>query len=278
MVATSIEAARELVKLSEADRDHNVRAQIGILVGKGDNHVLSREEILAITACLLNSGFNANVEQHLYMAETYKSAFVPTVGGALCETVYQIGDDVIGKLGNDETVIKILHFYLLDVHQQYIPVIMGDFYRTCKDREGIELRHPFGDTLIVEPYGTNTCLSLSHLDRKIMLYPQQAGQFAIIDQSRSQIHLPEVLVPVYVQVGDMVYVRGDDDDLWRAEIRVVNCDQKFALGYFYVKHRLWQQNSLWVRESQARAMDRIVFQSIVGIVNGQWHGISWKDI
>ena len=154
---------------------------------------------------------------------------MPTVAGAFSETVYQIGDDVIRKLGNNETVIKILRFYLLNVHQQYIPVIMGDFYRTFRDSESIELRHPFGDTLIVEPYGTNTCPSLSHLSRKIMLYPQQAGQFAIIDQSGSQIRLPKVLVPVYVQVGDMVHVRGGDDkDLWRAKIRVVNYNQKFA--------------------------------------------------
>ena len=69
----------------------------------------------------------------------------------------------------------------------------------------------------------------------------------------------------------MVLVKGDDE-LWRADPSL-----RSAKGYFFVKHRNWNNNQLWVRESLARAMDTIQYKSIVGLVEGQWHGSCWKD-
>ena len=63
-----------------------------------------------------------------------------------------------------------------------------------------------------------------------MLYPYRPGQFAVIDYVRTAMPLPHILVPVYPQIGDMVLVKGDDDELWRAEIRAVDHRLKTAKG------------------------------------------------
>jgi len=188
-------------------------------------------------------------------------------------TLYQLGDHIIVKHSNEELVIKILHIYLVNGENWYVHLIMGDSYKVKKDGANNELRHSFSDTCIVEPFETNACVHLKNVQRKIMLYPVQEGLFAVIDPSRTHIPLPCVLVPVFPQVGDMVLVKGDDDDQhWRAEIRTVDSNLKVACGYFFIKHRLWQHNSLWVRESQGRTMDKIMFKSIIGIAAGHWHG------
>lgn len=133
------------------------------------------------------------------------------------------------------------------------------------------------DGIIVQPSETNFCFLLRDINRKVMLYPYRPAQFAIIDPARTAVLLPHVLVPVYPQIGDVVLVKGDDDELWRAEIRAVDHCLKLARGYFFMKHRNWNVNQLWIRESTARAMDTILCKSIVGLAEGQWHGSCWKD-
>ena len=102
-----------------------------------------------------------------------------------------------------------------------------------------------------------------------MLYPYRPA--------RTTMLLAHILVPSYPQIGDVVVVKGDDDELWRAEIRAVDNRLKSARGYFFVKHRNWNENQLWIRESTARVMDTILYKSIVGLVEGLWHRSCWKD-
>ena len=45
-----------------------------------------------------------------------------------------------------------------------------------------------------------------------MLYPYRSGLFAVIDPGRTVMPLPRILVPIYPQIGDMVLVKGDDDE------------------------------------------------------------------
>lgn len=273
MVATSLQAAKNLVQLFERQEDRVLLRHIQVLIGKGEIHILSREEKIKITECIGNDVRHLDV----FMVESYRSAYVPMQGIAGEGTIYQPGDNIIAEHNNSEVVIKILHIYLVHGQDRYISLLMGDSYKVKKDQSNNDLRHPLSDTPIVEPFETNACLYVRSLKRKIMLYPLEEGLFAVIDPSRTHIPLPQVLVPVFPQIGDMVLVKGDGEDLWRAEIRTIDSDLKVACGYFFIKHRLWNHNSLWVRESQRRAMDRIMYQSIIGIVAGQWHGAAWKD-
>ena len=82
---------------------------------------------------------------------------------------------------------------------------------------------------------------------------------------------------MFPQIGDMLLVKGDNDEIWRAEARSVDHVSQSIKGYFFAKHRNWDVNNLFQRESQRRAMDVIHFNSILGIAEGQWQGPYWKD-
>ena len=212
-----------------------------------------------------------------HMETSFNSAYLPLHNVSCGGAVYKTGNEVSVLQGDDEKVVKIIHFYLLCVETHYISIAIGDRYKSSEDGNGAILRHPLSDSVIVQPSETNVCFLLKDITRKVMLYPYRPGQFAVIDYVRTTMPLPHILVPVYPQIGDMVLVKGDDDELWRAEIRAVDHRLKTARGYFFVKHRRWNDNQLWVRESQARAMDAIHYESIVGLVEGQWNGSCWKD-
>lgn len=99
----------------------------------------------------------------------------------------------------------------------------------------------------------------------------------MIDPDRTIIRLPSIVVPVFPQVGDMALVKGDDNEVWRAEITSVHQETKSVKGYFFIKHRNWNINGLWQRESSRRTLDVIHFRSIVGLAEGEWQGPYWKD-
>ena len=273
MVASSLQAAKNLVKKCEFGRDAT-RANNGVLIGKGDACVVLRDEEPNIETCLFT---NFEIREIPHQATRYKSAYLPlhnVVGGG---TVYKTGNEVIVLQGGDEIVVKIIHFYLL-CETHHISIAIGDRYKSSEDSNGATLRHPMSDGIIVQPSEANFCFLLRDINRKVMLYPYRPAQFAVIDPSRTTMPLPHILVPVYPRISDMVLVKGDDDgELWRAEIRAVDHRLKSARGYFFVKHRNWNENQLWIRESIARAMDTILFKSIVGLVEGHWHGSCWKD-
>lgn len=278
MVASSLQAARKLVERCEFCRDET-RANNGVLIGKGHPHVITREEGPNIETCLTFN--NIDVRETPHMATMYKSALLPLHNVSCGGTVYKSGNEVSVLLqgDDDEFIVKIIHFYLLCVENHHIYIAIGDKYKRSEDDSGAILRHPLSDSLIVQPFETNFCLLLRDITRKVMLYPYRVrpGQFAVIDPARMTMPLPHILVPVYPQIGDMVLVKGNYDELWRAEVRAVDHRLQSVRGYFFVKHRSWNDNQLWVRESLARAMDTILYKSIIGLVEGQWHGSCWKD-
>ena len=276
MVASSVQAARKLVEKSEFTNGET-RANNGVLIGKGHPHVIAREEGPNIETCLTLN--NIDIRETPSMATIYNSALLPLHNLSCGGTVYKSGNEVTVLLqGDEEVIMKIIHFYLLYVEKQYISIVIGDRYKISNAANGDILRHPLSDGIIVQPFETNFCVLLKDITRKVMLYPYRpGGLFAVIDPCRTVMPLPCILVPVYPQIGDMVLVKGDDDELWRAHVRAVDHRSKSARGYFFVKHHNWNDNQQWVRESQARAMDTIQFKSIVGLVEGQWHGSYWKD-
>ena len=277
MVASSVQAAKKLVERCEF-RSNETRTNNGVLIGKGHPHVIHDVEGPNIKTYLTLN--NIHIREIPHMATMYKSALMPLHNVSCGGTVYKSGNEVSVLLqgGNDEVIVKIIHFYCLCVENQHISIVIGDRYKSSEGDNGAILRHPLSDSLIVEPCEPNFCVLLRDITRKVMLFPYRPGKFAVIDPARKTMPLPHVLVPVYPQIGDMVLVKGDDDDeLWRAEVRAVDHRLKSTRGYFFVKHRNWNNNQLWVRESLARAMDTILFKSIVGLVEGQWHGSCWKD-
>ena len=128
-----------------------------------------------------------------------------------CGTVYRTRDDVVVSQGGNMSIVKILTFYSVVVNQGYIPIVTGDSYRIATDARGNILRHPLSDTIVIEPFETCTCFQVQDLNRKVMLYPFQPGKFAVVDPMRLRIPIPQVLIPVFPQVGDMVSVQGGEE-------------------------------------------------------------------
>ena len=108
-----------------------------------------------------------------------------------------------------------------------------------------------------------------------MLFPDENGNFAVVDPFRKSIPLPPVIVPVYPEENDMILVKGDDDDeIWHAQVLFA---AKLVKGYFFIKHRNWNENKLSVRESGSSQMDSINFSSILGTAAGEWQHHVWKE-
>lgn len=105
------------------------------------------------------------------------------------------------------------------------------------------------------------------------------GNFAVFDPFRDTIPLPPVIVPVYPKENDMILVKGVDDDICHAQVKHVLSSEKLVKGYFFIKHRNWVENKLWMRESRSSQMDSINFSSILVVATElQWQHHVWKEL
>ena len=264
MVASSLESAKELIKECVHGRDA-ARANSGILIGSGKIEHLPRDEGEAIHAY-------DNEIQTPEVAHTFRSAYLPLHNEGAGGTLYRTGDDIIALQGTQEICLKIIKFYLVEHENLFTPFAICDTFQYILDDDGHQMRHQLSDTIYVKPFHTCTCIGLHDIVRPIMLWLEPDGKCAVVDHSRTTIPLPSVIVPVYPQPGDMISVKGDQDEIWHAEVRQVDLELKRVKGYFFVKHVHWERNHLWVRESSSRTMDSIYFRSVIDILPGIWHG------
>ena len=122
-----------------------------MLIGKGHPHVVTREEEPNIETCLTLS--NIDIRETPSMATTYKSALLPLHNLSCGGTVYKSGNEVTVLLqGNEEVIMKIIHFYLLCVEKQYISIAIGDRYKRSNAANGEILRHPMSDGIICSAF------------------------------------------------------------------------------------------------------------------------------
>ena len=261
-----------MVKLCQNSPDAT-RVNQGVLVGSGQSHVLLRVEKASVRdhfsdlePCIIGD-----------VAHSYRSAYLPLHRIAEGGKLYRTGDVVVAKQQNSEIYFRINHFFLLNVNETPQPVIIGDTYQLAWNPAGGIMHHPVSDTPNVKPFESGTCLGLRDLQREIMLFPDVNGNFAVVDPYRKVVPLPPVIVPVYPQIRDMILVKGSNDEIWHAEIRRVLFADKLVKGYFYIKHRNWNENKLWIRESRSSRMDNINFTSILYIATGEWQGSAWKE-
>lgn len=269
MVASSLESAKDLVKECACGRDA-ARADNGILIGSGRIEQLQRDEGQAIHA--YNNGILTPEVAH-----SFRSAYLPLHNKGAGGTLYRTGDDIIALQGNQEICLKIIKFYLVEHENLFTSFAICDAFQYIFDDDGHPLRHQLSDTIYVKSFQTCTCIALNDIVRPVMLWLEHDGKYAVVDHSRATIPLPKVIVPVFPQPGDMVSVKGDRDEIWHAEVRQVDLEQKRVKGYFFVKHLHWERNHLWVRESSARTMDSISYKSIIDILPGIWHGPNWQE-
>ena len=261
-----------MVKLCQNSPDA-MRVNQGVLIGSGQSHFLLRAESSCIT------DYFSDLEHCVIgdVAESYRSAYLPMHRTAVGRKLYRTGLTVLAKQHNTEICFRINNFFLVNVNETRQPVIIGDTFQLVWNPAGGILHHPLSDTPYIKPFESGTCLGLKDLQREIMLFPDVNGNLAVIDPFRKTVPLPPFTVPVYPEVKDMILVKGHNDEIWHAEVMRVLFAEKIVKGYFYIKHRNWNLNKLWIRESRSSQMDNINFSSILDVAAGEWQGNVWKE-
>jgi len=100
----------------------------------------------------------------------------------------------------------------------FTPFAIFDTSQYILDDDGYPLRHHLNDTIYVKSFQTCTCIGLNHIVKPVMLWVEHDGKCAVGDHSRATSPLPKVIVPVFPQPGDMVSVKGDQVEIWHAEV------------------------------------------------------------
>ena len=89
--------------------------------------------------------------------------------------------------------------------------------------------------------GSEVTLPSSCIQHKVMLYPEpdnltDPSFYVCIDYQRPHFPVSSVIVPVYPEVGDMILVKGDDPEPWRALVLSVQQRNNALQVHFYVPH------------------------------------------
>ena len=88
---------------------------------------------------------------------------------------------------------------------------------------------------------------------------------------RPDFPITSVSVPYWPVEGDMVLVKGDELEPWRALVQAISARTRTVKATFYIPHPRWGRDSgLWVREGTVS--QNISWKSILGICSGTWRG------
>ena len=258
-----MENARILYK----ENKDNSNVSDGVLTGAPQFYVLKSEEKKAVEDLL---------EHNVEVVELFRSVFMPLQcipNGKL----YRKGDIAFVSLNDNEVVAKVEKLFLLDDGEHnWRSLALLNLYEPVLTNDGSALRHPISDTIIVQATNDKICFPVKYILRQVMLFPEGDNQFAVVDPARETIPLPQVMVPVYPEKGDFVSVQGDDGESWTANVIAVNYRRKTVDAYFFVKHNNFLANKLWIKEKPIKKQE-IHWESILGILDGQWIGAHWKQ-
>ena len=115
MVPSSLQGEKDLARLCEL-RSDSTGAKNGVLFGKGEVEALQSIEQITIEDYFHNTpGFTGVPDK----AAVYRSAYMEETNSFGSQTVHRAGDDAIVLQGENESVVKILKFYLLTVNHKY---------------------------------------------------------------------------------------------------------------------------------------------------------------
>ena len=73
----------------------------------------------------------------------------------------------------------------------------------------------------------------------------------------------DVAIPLYLETGDVIKVRGDNDEIWIAHIQSVNASTQYCQVHFYVEN-----GNIYRRESSRS--DSIHWNTVLGFLKVMW--------
>ena len=202
------------------------------------------------------------------------------VNHAVSGMLYRIGEHILLRANEDEQqVICVTDFFTLCSCGQYYAFVKGELYASPEQDEN----HIYSGNPIVIPTSKVIITLASNILRKIMLYPDpdniaSPSCYVVIDFLRP--HLPlcanDIIVPIYPISGDMIRVRGDDDDVWLAHVLSVDDKSRTCQIHFFVEDA--DNPGRYKRESLGRkACEKLHWDSILKLDIGSWEGTYWHQ-
>lgn len=139
---------------------------------------------------------------------------------------------------------------------------------------------------VVNPTDTTVLFKASVLSRKVMLCARNEDNdddgderhcFILVDYMQRVFPVTEgtVVVPYYPVVNDMIKIKGDDGQVWKARVLSFNLAHLTFNAKFFIEDVT--QIGRWVPERSP--VQVIHFNSVLGISKGHWQveNSSWID-
>ena len=201
------------------------------------------------------------------------------VNNFLNRTLYRIKEHVLLQLNNaDNRVIQVTAFFSVLSCGHYHVFVEGTLY--LQHAEHAFHEHS-GSCLVTQT--SNTVLSYaSNIVRKVMLYPHPIDHddpthFVLVDFKRPDLPISssDVIVPTYPEVGDMLEVHGDDDEVWYAHVISVDTVSKTCRVKFYTNSRSDNPRKYRPEATGHRVVEVLHWKSILRVASGYWSGNFW---
>ena len=190
---------------------------------------------------------------------------------------FRLGENAIftSVSSNEEKIFTLTKLLRIKVNNDYHLYAVGECFQPLMHGSEKAI-HLWGKGALVRPSGVEFTVPSLSIKRKVMLFPDPGNlldpsTYISIDYQRPNFPVTSVIVPIYPEVADMILVKGDDPEPWRALVLNVQMRIRTVQVHFYVPHPRWgRQSGLWVREGTHS--QPVHFKSIVGICAGTWQG------
>ena len=167
-----------------------------------------------------------------------RSVFIPKHGHE--GTLYRVGEHcLVTDENEDQHVIKLSHIFTINISGTYPIFVKGEVNLQVCDSNEVGQVHIYSNNPVVELTSVNKMFLGSQIQRKLMLYRDVTeGHFIVIDHQRpcSPLSPTDVAIPLYLETGDVIKVRGDNDEIWIAHIQSVNASTQSCQVHFYVEN------------------------------------------
>lgn len=214
-----------------------------------------------------------------YVSLSCRSLLIPCHG--INGTLYRTGEHILIRdiSTATEEVIRVTGFFSLTVNNINTIFVQGEHFPL----EGSI--HIYSSSQYVIPSSTIKYANSANVLNKVMLYPDPDNllcplKYAVINYKRQHIPVDvnDVIVPVFVNVNDMVLVVGTNDEIWHAYVVSVDHGSKTCMAYFYVQVSGTTTPLVYLRESHSRtSRATIEWSSIIDYASGTWEGSRWIE-
>ena len=188
--------------------------------------------------------------------------------------LYRVGEHLLVGDGDNNTVIQVTEYFGVSISDQWHTFVRGNLFQRPHD----EPVYAYSGSSFVASTSTVKIFSSNKILRKVMLIPDPDSSTSIVvnDFMRPNppLMLEDIIIPIYPEEGDMVNVRGNDDDVWFAHVLSVDPSAKTCKIHFYIESL--GNPGKYRRETLGRsAVEIIHWNSIITIASGKWVDGFW---